>query len=83
MVIAGVSSLCPAIVKLLPGVSVGATDEIRCRNAGREGNRGRSDKGSRKPLRMTSQAERLRHRKRRGQKASSEAVQNYDTRQGR
>lgn len=39
IVIAGASSLCPAMVVLMPGVRIGATDEIRCRNAGRDENR--------------------------------------------
>jgi hypothetical protein len=47
MVIAGVSSLCPAIVKWLPDFRMGATEEIRCRKGEREVHRVRSDKGLR------------------------------------
>jgi hypothetical protein len=39
IVIAGASSLCPAMVVLMPGVRIGATDAIRCRNARRDKNR--------------------------------------------
>jgi hypothetical protein len=39
IVIAGASSLCPAMVVLMLGVRIGATDAIRCRNAGRGKNR--------------------------------------------
>jgi hypothetical protein len=73
-VIAGVSSLCPAIVKWLPDFRMGATDEIRCRKGEREVLRVRSDKGLRqqrawqRPLRMTQRKSRLWHRKQESRK---------------
>ena len=83
---AGVSSLCPAIVKMLPGVSSRATEEIRCRNAGQEGNRVRLDKDPRNqrawrlPLRTRLRRERLRHRKTTRPKGrNDEAMLKYDT----
>ena len=60
-VIAGGNSRCPAIVRLLPDVSMGATNETGCRYAGKTEQGAGSDKGQRKdsawqsPLRMTRQ----------------------------